>query len=162
MPALKLALEKISSADIDGIIKDGWIEDEEIEFKQEVPSRDGRQDRWYFDQSGLSDYGRNQILAEIVAFANTYGGDLVIGIIETEDKPGMLARLTEAIARFEANIRQIEADTARPGRGSIEVVIEVSNRAHLERIRQAVRNLPGVLEVTRRMAGTTKAGEDAF
>ena len=46
--------------------------------------------------------------------------------------------------------------------GSIEVVIEVSNRAHLERIRQAVRNLPGVLEVTRRMAGTTKAGEDAF
>ncbi len=74
-------------------------------------------------------------------------------LIETEDRPGMLARLTEAIARFEANIRQIEADTARPGRGSIEVVIEVSNRAHFERIRQAVRNLPGVLEVTRRMAG---------
>ena len=31
-----------------------------------------------------------------------------------------------------------------------------------ERIRQAVRNLPGVLEVTRRMAGTTKAGEELF
>ena len=83
-------------------------------------------------------------------------------LIETQDKPGMLARLTEAIARFDANIRQIEADTARPGRGSIEVVIEVSNRAHFERIQQAVRNLPGVLEVTRRMAGTTKAGEDSF
>ncbi len=83
-------------------------------------------------------------------------------LIETEDKPGMLARLTEAIARFDANIRQIEADTARPGRGSIEVVIEVANRAHFERIRQAVRNLPGVLEVTRRMAGSAKAGEEAF
>ena len=98
-----------------------------------------------------------------VAWASEEKGLYPISLlIETEDKPGMLARLTEAIARFEANIRQIEADTARPGRGSIEVVIEVSNRAHLERIRQAVRNLPGVLEVTRRMAGTTKAGEDAF
>ena len=98
-----------------------------------------------------------------VAWASQEKGLYPISLlIETEDKPGMLARLTEAIARFDANIRQIEADTARPGRGSIEVVIEVSNRAHFERIRQAVRNLPGVLEVTRRMAGTTKTGEEAF
>jgi GTP pyrophosphokinase len=80
-------------------------------------------------------------------------------MIETEDKPGMLAKLTEAIAKLDTNIRQIEADTDRPGRGNIEVVIEVSNRNHLERIRQAIRNLPGVIEVTRRMAGTARAGD---
>ncbi len=79
-------------------------------------------------------------------------------LIETEDRPGMLARLTEAIARLETNIRQIEADTDRPGRGNIEIVVEVANRAHLERIRQALRGLPGVLEVSRRMAGTSRAG----
>jgi len=79
-------------------------------------------------------------------------------LIETEDRPGMLAKLTEAIARLETNIRQIEADTDRPGRGNIEIVVEVANRAHLERIRQALRGLPGVLEVSRRMAGTSRAG----
>jgi GTP pyrophosphokinase len=82
-------------------------------------------------------------------------------LIETEDRPGMLAKLTEAIARLDTNIRQIEADTERPGRGNIEVVIEVTNRTHLERIRQAIRNLPGVLEVTRRMAGGARAGDGA-
>jgi len=98
-----------------------------------------------------------------VAWASQEKGLYPISLlIETEDKPGMLARLTEAIARLGANIRQIEADTARPGRGTIEVMIEVSDRAHFERIQQAVRNLPGVLEVSRRMAGTARAAEDAY
>ena len=66
----------------------------------------------------------------------------------------MLARLTDAIAKLDTNIRQIEADTSRPGRGSIEVVVDVRDRAHLERVRQALRNLPGVLEVRRRMTGS--------
>ncbi len=70
----------------------------------------------------------------------------------------MLARLTEAIAKLDTNIRQIEADTERPGRGDIEVVVEVRNRAHLDRIRHALRALPGVLEVNRRMTGSARAG----
>jgi GTP pyrophosphokinase len=74
-------------------------------------------------------------------------------VLETEDRHGMLARLTDAIAKLDTNIRQIEADTDRPGRGNIVVVVDVRDRAHLERVRQALRNLPGVLEVTRRMTG---------
>ncbi len=80
-------------------------------------------------------------------------------LIETEDRRGMLARLTEAIAKLDTNIRQIEADTERPGRGNIEVVVEVRNRAHLDRIRHALRALPGVLEVNRRMTGSARAGQ---
>ena len=75
-------------------------------------------------------------------------------VLSTEDQQGMLARLTDAIAKLDTNIRQIEADTSRPGRGSIEVVVDVRDRAHLERVRQALRNLPGVLEVRRRMTGS--------
>ncbi|MEZ5312161.1 MAG: ACT domain-containing protein [Thermoanaerobaculia bacterium] len=80
-------------------------------------------------------------------------------LIETEDRPGMLAKLTEAIARLDTDIRQIDADTDRPGRGNIEVVIDIRNRQHLERIRQAIRNLPGVIEVTRRMAGASRSND---
>jgi GTP pyrophosphokinase len=74
-------------------------------------------------------------------------------LLETEDRHGMLARLTDAIARLDTNIRQIEADTERPGRGNIEVVVDVRDREHLEKVRQTLRNLPGVLEVNRRMSG---------
>lgn len=98
-----------------------------------------------------------------VAWANQEQGKYPVSLlIETEDRPGMLARLTEAIARCDANIRQIEADTARPGRGSIAVVVEVANRAHFERIRQAVRTQPGVLGVSRRMAGAGRVADEPF
>lgn len=80
-------------------------------------------------------------------------------LILTEDRRGMLARLTEAIAKLDTNIRQIEADTEHPGRGNIEVVLDVRDRAHLERVRQVLRNLPGVLDVFRRMPGSGRAAE---
>jgi hypothetical protein len=54
-------------------------------------------------------------------------------VLETEDRHGMLARLTDVIAKLDTNIRQIEADTDRPGRGNIVVVVDVRDRAHLER-----------------------------
>ncbi|MEZ5331967.1 MAG: ACT domain-containing protein [Thermoanaerobaculia bacterium] len=75
----------------------------------------------------------------------------VILSIETEDKPGILARLTEAIAKYDSNIRQIEADTEETGRGLIQVVVEVRNRKHLEKVSQAVRGLEGVRDVHRPM-----------
>ncbi len=82
------------------------------------------------------------------------GGDEVFPVIlsiETEDRPGMLARLTEAIAKLHGNIRQIEADTEETGRGLIEVVVEVRDRRHLERLSQALGGVAGVLEVRRPM-----------
>ncbi len=76
----------------------------------------------------------------------------VVLVIETEDHPGLLARLTEAIAKHNSNIRQFEAATDT-GRGLIEVVVEVRNRKHLEKLRQSLRAVSGVLGVDRRMAG---------
>ena len=75
--------------------------------------------------------------------------------IETEDQPGMIARLTEAIAKLESNIRQFEAQTLETRRGLIEVTVEVRDRAHLEKLRQVIRAVPGVLNVERRMGTGT-------
>jgi len=89
-----------------------------------------------------------------VAWAEERGDFYAVSLVlTTEDRYGMLARLTDAIAKLKTNIRQIEADTERPGRGNIVVVVDVRDRAHLERVRQALRDLPGVLDVRRRMTG---------
>jgi GTP pyrophosphokinase len=74
--------------------------------------------------------------------------------IETEDIPGMLARLTEVIAKGDSNIRQIEAEAVEPNRGRIKVLVEVKGRKHLEKLRGAIQAVPGVLEVGRDMVGS--------
>ena len=78
-------------------------------------------------------------------------------VIETEDRPGMLAKLTEVIARESSNIRQFEAETVEDG-GLIAVVIEVKNRKHLDRLRQAIRGVAGVRSVSRRMGSGSRVG----
>ncbi|MEE8524928.1 MAG: bifunctional (p)ppGpp synthetase/guanosine-3',5'-bis(diphosphate) 3'-pyrophosphohydrolase [Thermoanaerobaculia bacterium] len=75
--------------------------------------------------------------------------------IETEDHAGMLARLTEVIAKESSNIRQFAADTAT-GLGLIDVVVEVRDRKHLIRLQQAIRAVSGVFEVKRRRARSSK------
>ncbi|MCP4200333.1 MAG: bifunctional (p)ppGpp synthetase/guanosine-3',5'-bis(diphosphate) 3'-pyrophosphohydrolase [bacterium] len=72
-------------------------------------------------------------------------------VIETEDRPGMLARLTEAIAKFDGNIRNFEAETVETGRGQIAVVVEVKDKKQLEKLRQGLRGVRGVLDVRRPM-----------
>jgi len=80
----------------------------------------------------------------------------VLLVIETEDQPGMLARLTEVMAKHNSNIRQFEAGTEQSGRGLIEVVVEVKDRRHLEKLRQSIRAVPGVLEVGRRLGPASR------
>src|SRR4029453_12801742 len=77
-----------------------------------------------------------------VEWARQDGGVYQVTLwIETEDRPGMIAKLTEAIAKLESNIRQFEAQTGETGRGLIEINIEVRDRRHLEKVRQALRSV---------------------
>jgi GTP pyrophosphokinase len=73
-------------------------------------------------------------------------------MIETEDRQGMLARLTETITKAGSNITQIEALTHETGRASIGVVCQLRNRKHLDKLIQEVRGISGVLKVDRRMS----------
>jgi GTP pyrophosphokinase len=80
----------------------------------------------------------------------------IVLTVETEDEQGMLARLTEVIAKQGGNIKQIEAETFETGRGSIEVVVEVRDRKHLDRLRRKINSIEGVLEVDRAMPGRSR------
>jgi GTP pyrophosphokinase len=67
--------------------------------------------------------------------------------VETEDRPGVLARLADAVAKLDSNITHVEAETLEIGRGLIRLVVQVKDRKHLLKIMGRIRSLAGVLSV---------------
>lgn len=92
MAGIKKPLRDLERADIEALIHGGEPESDQLELKEDLPCRDGR-DSWHTGAQRIGDYARNKILAEVVAFANSYGGDVVIGIRESDDKPARAATL---------------------------------------------------------------------
>jgi hypothetical protein len=87
MRLLREPIETITVQDIRQLCTDQVSEGTELELKSDLPSKDGRgQDPWHSGKS-VSQYARNEIAEEIVAFANTLGGVVCIGINETKDHP---------------------------------------------------------------------------
>lgn len=80
-------LSEIDSNDIRRLVHEEVRESTEVEFKSSLPAKDGRQDPWMKGENKIGDRARNELLEEIIAFANAYGGHLIIGISETSDKP---------------------------------------------------------------------------
>lgn len=64
-----------------------------FEIKSELPAEKKSKDHWYTTpepgetRRGPGDYAKHNIFKEIVAFANSEGGWLVIGLTETSDHP---------------------------------------------------------------------------
>ncbi|MGE5237010.1 MAG: RelA/SpoT family protein [Acidobacteriota bacterium] len=61
-----------------------------------------------------------------------------------EDRPGMLASISQAVAAEEANIRSCHLATHDDRLGTADLVVDVRGRDHLERVLAAVRRLAGV------------------
>jgi GTP pyrophosphokinase len=70
--------------------------------------------------------------------------------IRTEDRPGMLARITQVISVANSNIRSIEARTSADGTATIEASVTTLDRKHLDKLLVSLRALPGVTEVRRK------------
>lgn len=84
-------IEVLSASDAAGVI--GWPESLTVEFKETLSAREGRNDTW-LSGGGIEQYARDKLFKEVVAFANTAGGHLVLGIAETKDAPAAAAALT--------------------------------------------------------------------
>ncbi len=80
----------------------------------------------------------------------TYEATLVA---HTEDKPGMLARLTSLIADERTNIRDVSARSARDGTARIAITLEVRDLGQLDGIVAKLRSVPGVHRVERTAEG---------
>lgn len=85
MNILTKPIDNLELGDIEELIEAQLPEGQSIEYKRGVPDKKGN-DSWTKKRQ-LSDSGRNKLLAEIIGFANSSGGTLVIGIEETGDKP---------------------------------------------------------------------------
>ena len=70
-------------------------------------------------------------------------------MVTTENRTGMLAGITNAIADIKTGIRDASANVSRDDRGLIEVTVEVFDKKHLDRVVSAVEHVPGVMSVER-------------
>jgi GTP pyrophosphokinase len=67
----------------------------------------------------------------------------------TEDRPGMVADVTQAIAGVGTNIRDIRATLDDEGRGQLVLTAEIFDLKHLEKITGALKSVRGVMDVER-------------
>jgi hypothetical protein len=98
MSILRKPLEAITIADLEALTAAESRETGELEFKGTLPARAEKGkpkqvDRWLEKGDRVGDYARDEILSEIVAFANAEGGSLILGLHETKDEPRRAAQL---------------------------------------------------------------------
>jgi GTP diphosphokinase / guanosine-3',5'-bis(diphosphate) 3'-diphosphatase len=65
-----------------------------------------------------------------------------------DDRPAMLKQLTAVISDDNTNIRNIEAHTA-DSQATIDIVIDIEDVKHLERVMTGLRKIPGIHDVQR-------------
>ncbi|WP_035616167.1 ATP-binding protein [Haloferula sp. BvORR071] len=83
MSLLHLALDSISEGDLQRLVDERIPESKNIEYKQALLY--------------VTDEQKREFLSDLTAFANTDGGDLVLGISETEGAAGELVGLNNLI-----------------------------------------------------------------
>ncbi len=103
-------IEDIVLEDIHQLIVEFVSEGDQIEYKRTLPSKKG-DDPWIKGEDRIGDYARNNILEEVVGFANAHGGTLLIGLEETKEKPARASdivsvpKATELVERIKLQIR---------------------------------------------------------
>ena len=65
-----------------------------------------------------------------------------------DNRPGMLKQIATVISDANTNIRNTEAKTAED-HATVDIVADIADLKHLERIVTGVRKIPGVREVQR-------------
>ena len=66
-----------------------------------------------------------------------------------EDRQGILARVVSTIANLKTNIRQMDTRSG-DGRATAELVLEIADLKHLERVTKSIGDVDGVLNVERK------------
>lgn len=109
---LNSPIEDISHDTLNLLIEEKIAENEHIEFKESLSSH-GLNDPWVENQTKVADHAKTKILEEIVAFANAYGGVLLVGIKESKNNKSVaesiktLPKCEELVNRFKHFCRDL-------------------------------------------------------
>lgn len=82
---LRKPLNELTSSDILALIERGATEDTALEFKRALATKDGADDPW-IRGGKVGTNAKRDLIKELVAFANTDGGTLVLGVGEDGQK----------------------------------------------------------------------------
>lgn len=121
-----------TKTDILDLIKKSVPESEHIEFKETLPCGKGKIDSWIKDQSDIGDYAKKRILEEVVAFANAFGGMLIIGIEETKTIPNTAVRINciPMCEELAERINYVFRDGVEPPLSSLKILgIPINNKS---------------------------------
>jgi GTP diphosphokinase / guanosine-3',5'-bis(diphosphate) 3'-diphosphatase len=73
-----------------------------------------------------------------------------VGIsVVTVDRPGMLAKISSAIALCDVNIREATVTTTEEQRAFLNFVIDINDLTHLQQVMKTIRQVKGVISVVR-------------
>ena len=125
-------LDQLTIADIQAFIDDQWAESEVLEFKGYLPAKGNAQDPWYDKQRAVGERAVNEIIQEVIAFANAGGGTLILGVAETAEKPRRAESIEPlpAVAELADRLRLCARDLVEPQLGDLSVQpIEDEDRA---------------------------------
>ncbi len=95
-------------------------------------------------------FNRERLIPVEWVKADSDPGRYIVSLrVTTEDRPGMLADLTLAIANLSTNLRNARASVDEDAHGRIELTVEVFDLKHLERLTTTLRSVADVLGVER-------------
>lgn len=84
-PLFSKPLNQLAYSDVLELIEARATESQTIEFKSDLQVEDGRKHPWHTGTRKIDPYARDDILKEIVAFANAEGGNVIVGMAESKD-----------------------------------------------------------------------------
>ena len=116
---------RIGPGDIQALITENVPEGAQIEFKESLPAKgSGNPDPWMQGDGRIGDRARNEILEEVVAFANAYGGVLVLGIAEDGAKSPVAAKVAPlpSCVELAGRFRQVFGACVDPPLPTLDIV----------------------------------------
>ena len=87
LPLFTEPLDQLTAGHVHTLVAENVPEGQTVEFKRTLAAKKGTTDPWVKGGDSVGERARDNVLKELVAFANSGGGNLVLGIVESDDHP---------------------------------------------------------------------------